>query len=51
MSGSTEEQQFTERTPDFVQAEIHHVGGGEVKPAPEPQRIVEPSLEKVARPN
>jgi isocitrate lyase len=49
MSGSTEEQQFTELTPDFVQAEIHHVGGGEVKPAPAPQRIVEMSPAKTAR--
>ncbi len=36
IAGSTEEEQFTEKTPDYVEAEIHHVGGptaGEVAPA------------------
>jgi len=37
LDGSTEEEQFQQKTPDFSEAEIHHVGGGElerVSPAP-----------------
>jgi isocitrate lyase len=36
ITGSTEEQQFTERTPDFVEAEIHHTSGGNGTKSPEP---------------
>jgi isocitrate lyase len=38
MKGSTEVTQFQQKTPDFREAEIHHVGGGRLKkvpPAPE----------------
>jgi isocitrate lyase len=40
MKGSTEEQQFREKTPDFTEAEIHHVGGGELERVPAPQELV-----------
>jgi isocitrate lyase len=29
MQGSTEEEQFQEKTPDFTEAEIHHMGSGD----------------------
>jgi hypothetical protein len=35
LEGSTEEAQFTEETPDFKDAEIHHMGGGELEKVPE----------------
>jgi hypothetical protein len=31
LKGSTEEAQFDEKTPDFTEAEVHHVGGAEVE--------------------
>jgi isocitrate lyase len=31
LKGSTEEEQFDEKTPDFREAEVHHVGGAEVE--------------------
>ncbi len=31
LKGSTEEAQFVEKTPDFTEAEMHHVGGAEVE--------------------
>jgi isocitrate lyase len=40
MKGSTEEEQFDETTPDFTEAEVHHVGGGELKKVPRPQELV-----------
>jgi isocitrate lyase len=30
LNGSTEQAQFTEKTPDFSEAEIHHVGGDDL---------------------
>ncbi len=42
MSGSTEEAQFRQKTPDFIEAEIHHVGGGELKRVePSPKLVAE----------
>jgi isocitrate lyase len=41
LRGSTEEAQFRERTPDFREAEVHHMGGGELKPVPAPATLVE----------
>jgi len=41
LAGSTEEEQFDEKTPDFVEAEVHHVGGGELTPVETPPRLVE----------
>jgi isocitrate lyase len=32
MEGSTEAEQFKQKTPEFTEAEIHHVGGGELEP-------------------
>jgi isocitrate lyase len=44
MHGSTEEEQFQEKTPDFVEAEIHHVGGSEVeKVSPFPALVEKPA--------
>jgi isocitrate lyase len=40
MKGSTEEEQFDESTPDFTEAEVHHVGSGELKKVPPPQELV-----------
>jgi len=40
MKGSTEEEQFDEKTPDFTEAEIHHVGGGELKRVPATPELV-----------
>ncbi len=40
MKGSTEEAQFTETTPDFTDAEVHHVGSGELKRVPSPPELV-----------
>jgi len=34
MAGSTEADQFKQKTPDFTEAEVHHVGGSEVEPIP-----------------
>jgi hypothetical protein len=39
MRGSTEEEQFDEATPDFADAEAHHVGG-RVKKVPKPPELV-----------
>ena len=41
MKGSTEEEQFDESTPDFTEAEVHHVGGGELKKVPPPPELVQ----------
>ena len=30
LNGSTEQAQFTEKTPDFREAEIHHVAGDDL---------------------
>lgn len=40
MRGSTEEEQFDEQTPDFTEAEIHHVGGSELKKVAPPAVLV-----------
>jgi isocitrate lyase len=40
MDGSTEAEQFTETTPDFSEAEIHHVGGGELEHVSPPPHLV-----------
>ncbi len=43
LNGSTEQSQFTEKTPDFTEAEIHHVGGEElVRLVPGPNLVHEP---------
>jgi hypothetical protein len=42
MKGSTEEAQFHQETPDFADAEIHHVPGSEPKFVPPPQTLVPP---------
>ncbi len=43
LHGSTEEEQFKEKTPDFTEAEIHHVGGGELEEmSPTPRIVREP---------
>jgi isocitrate lyase len=39
MKGSTEEEQFIQATPDFSEAEMHHVAG-ELKRVPPPQELV-----------
>ena len=39
--GSTESEQFTEPTPDFVKAEEHHVDKSKVRPLPSVPRFVE----------
>jgi isocitrate lyase len=41
LSGSTEEEQFQEKTPTFVEAEIHHTGS-DVLRVPTPAELVEP---------
>jgi isocitrate lyase len=41
MKGSTEVEQFDEKTPDFTEAEIHHVGGGELKKIVPPAELVQ----------
>jgi hypothetical protein len=41
IEGSTEQAQFTERTPDFVEAEIHHVGSGAIQRVPPASPLVE----------
>jgi len=40
LPGSTEEEQFRHKTPDFTEAEIHHVGGGELRKVSPTPRIV-----------
>jgi isocitrate lyase len=40
MRGSTEEEQFQQKTPDFSEAEVHHMGGGELKRVPPPEEIL-----------
>ncbi len=42
LNGSTEQSQFTEKTPDFTEAEIHHVAGEElVRLGPGPHLVRE----------
>jgi isocitrate lyase len=41
LAGSTEAAQFTEGTPDFSRAEIHHVGSGEVEEIGPPEKLLE----------
>jgi isocitrate lyase len=41
LSGSTEEEQFQHKTPDFTEAEIHHVGGAELRKVSPTPRIVQ----------
>jgi isocitrate lyase len=40
LQGSTEEEQFQQKTPDFTDAEIHHVGGAELEPVSPTPKIV-----------
>jgi isocitrate lyase len=40
LSGSTEQEQFTERTPAFTEAEIHHVARKDVLPVAESTNLV-----------
>ncbi len=40
LEGSTEEAQFTEATPDFTEAEVHHVGGGELEEVPKRSKVI-----------
>ncbi|MFZ0390456.1 MAG: hypothetical protein WAN36_08345, partial [Calditrichia bacterium] len=40
MNDSTEAEQFTEKTPDYTEAEIHHVGGSELERVPQRRRLV-----------
>jgi isocitrate lyase len=42
LRGSTEEEQFQERTPDFKDAESHHAAGSEPKPVSSPPELVPP---------
>ncbi len=42
LEGSTEAEQFTEKTPDFREAEVHHVGSSEVDPVSPGVTLVEP---------
>jgi isocitrate lyase len=41
LKGSTEEAQFVEKTPDFTEAEVHHVGGAEVEHLSKPPKLVD----------
>ena len=41
LAGSTEEEQFQEKTPDFTEAEVHHMGSAEVEKVTPPPRLVE----------
>ena len=41
LAGSTEEEQFQQKTPDFTEAEIHHVGGGELEKVSPTPRLVQ----------
>jgi len=41
LAGSTEEEQFQRRTPDFKEAEVHHVGGAELRQVSPAPRIVQ----------
>ncbi len=44
LNGSTEQMQFTEKTPAFTEAEIHHVAGDDlVRLAPETPLVKEPT--------
>jgi len=40
LEGSTEEAQFTEETPEFKEAEVHHMGGGELEKVPERPEVI-----------
>jgi isocitrate lyase len=40
MKGSTEEEQFDEKTPDFTEAETHHTGAQPLKKVPPPPELV-----------
>ncbi len=55
MSGSTEEAQFKQKTPDFVEAESHHESGAPVPVEPTPQLVppvdkAQPAAGKPAKP-
>jgi isocitrate lyase len=41
LEGSTEEEQFDEKTPEFVDAEVHHVGSSEAEDVPEPPHLID----------
>jgi isocitrate lyase len=41
LKGSTEEEQFDEKTPEFTEAEVHHMGGGELEDLPAQQKLVD----------
>ncbi len=40
LRGSTEEAQFQQKTPDFTEAEVHHVGGAELERVSPTPRLV-----------
>jgi isocitrate lyase len=42
LEGSTEAEQFTEKTPDFSEVEVHHVGCGDVEPISPGVKLVHP---------
>ena len=46
MNGSTEEGQFKQKTPDFVEAERHHAEGDKLAPLPPPQKLVKETKAK-----
>ena len=41
LKGSTEEEQFDERTPDYVEAEGHHVGSGDTEEVSDSPKLVD----------
>jgi isocitrate lyase len=43
LEGSTEEAQFKEKTPDFREAEIHHIGSGEIETVSPPPELIKKS--------
>ena len=43
LEGSTEHEQFSEQTPDFTEAEVHHIGGGELEEVPKGSDLIPPS--------
>ena len=52
-NGSTEQEQFTEKTPVFTEAEIHHVAGDDVvrvAPAPRWVGVAQGQVPQVSEP-
>jgi isocitrate lyase len=41
LEGSTEEEQFDEKTPEFVDAEVHHMGSAETEDVAEPPHLID----------